>query len=186
MTTTSKSFPFHHHSRIILPSYTTQSRKRKSCIDHAGWSKSKSREIYVYVDVSSPDCSRKSRHKETYLTFRKCEVEILGNGSNRLEFDNSRIKSQNAFYHSVQIFCLIVRCHSLTHEAEPFLRSYQLCSYSSTSQHFMEPEGSLRCSREPSTSPYTEPYRSSPYHPILSKIHLNTPKTGRIIWCFSL
>jgi hypothetical protein len=31
--------------------------------------------------------------------------------------------------------------HSLTHGAEPFLRSCQLCSYSRTSQHFMEPEG---------------------------------------------
>jgi hypothetical protein len=30
---------------------------------------------------------------------------------------------------------------SLTHGAEPFLRSFQLCSYSRTSQHFMEPGG---------------------------------------------
>jgi hypothetical protein len=29
---------------------------------------------------------------------------------------------------------------SLTHGAEPFLRSCQLCSYSRTSQHFMKPE----------------------------------------------
>jgi hypothetical protein len=32
--------------------------------------------------------------------------------------------------------------------------SCQLCSYSRTSQHFKEPEGSLPCSQEPSTSPY--------------------------------
>jgi hypothetical protein len=44
--------------------------------------------------------------------------------------------------------------HSLTHGAEPFLRSCQLCSYSRTSQHFMEPGGSLPCSQEPSTGPY--------------------------------
>jgi hypothetical protein len=31
-------------------------------------------------------------------------------------------------------------CHSLTHGAEPFLRSHQLCSYSRTSQHFREPK----------------------------------------------
>jgi hypothetical protein len=31
------------------------------------------------------------------------------------------------------------------HGAEPFLISRQLCSYSRTSQHFMEPEGSLEC-----------------------------------------
>jgi hypothetical protein len=34
------------------------------------------------------------------------------------------------------------RTHSLTHGAEPLLRSCQLCSYSRTSQHFLEPEGS--------------------------------------------
>jgi hypothetical protein len=31
--------------------------------------------------------------------------------------------------------------NSLTHGAEPFLRSCQLCSHSRNSQHFMEPEG---------------------------------------------
>jgi hypothetical protein len=46
---------------------------------------------------------------------------------------------------------------SLTHGAEPFLRSRQLCSSSRTTQHFMEPEGSLPCSQEPSTDPYPEP-----------------------------
>jgi hypothetical protein len=31
----------------------------------------------------------------------------------------------------------------------------------------MEPEGSLPCSQEPSTGPYLEQGKSSPYHPIL-------------------
>jgi hypothetical protein len=57
--------------------------------------------------------------------------------------------------------------HSLTHGAEPFLRSRQLCSYSTTSQHFMEPAGSLPCSQEPSNDPYPEPDQFNPYHPIL-------------------
>jgi hypothetical protein len=43
-----------------------------------------------------------------------------------------------------------VQCHSLTQGTEPFLRSCQLCSYSRNSQDFMEPEGSLPCSQEPS------------------------------------
>jgi hypothetical protein len=51
------------------------------------------------------------------------------------------------------------RYYSLTHGAEPFLRSRQLCSHSTTSQHFMEPEGSLLCSQEP------------PLFPILSQIN---------------
>jgi hypothetical protein len=58
---------------------------------------------------------------------------------------------------------------SLTHHgAESFLRSSQLCSYSRTSQHFMEPEGSLPCSQQPSTGAYPEPEQSNPCHPILS------------------
>jgi hypothetical protein len=54
------------------------------------------------------------------------------------------------------------------HGSEPFLRSRQLCSYSRTSQHFMEPEDSLPCSQEASTGLYPEPYQSNPYHPIIS------------------
>jgi hypothetical protein len=34
--------------------------------------------------------------------------------------------------------------------------------------NFKEPEGSSPCSQDPSTVPYTEPVRSSPYHHILS------------------
>jgi hypothetical protein len=40
----------------------------------------------------------------------------------------------------------------LTYEAEPFLRSHQLCSHSRTSQHFTKPEGSIQCSQELSTA----------------------------------
>jgi hypothetical protein len=62
----------------------------------------------------------------------------------------------------------------LTHGTGSFLRSRQFRSYSSrTSLHPMEPEGSLPCSQEPSTGPYPEPDRVSPYQPILSNIHFN-------------
>jgi hypothetical protein len=67
------------------------------------------------------------------------------------------------------------RIHSFTHGAEPFLRSWQLCSHSRTSQRFMEPEGSLPLSQETSTGPYPEPARSNLYPPILSKYDIVLP-----------
>jgi hypothetical protein len=48
---------------------------------------------------------------------------------------------------------LAVMTNLLTHEAEPFLKSRQLCRNSTTSQHFMEPEGSIPCSQESSMVP---------------------------------
>jgi hypothetical protein len=57
----------------------------------------------------------------------------------------------------------------LTHGAEPFWRSGRFCSYSRIPQHFMEPEGSLPCSQEPSSGPYPEPDLSNPYHPNLDQ-----------------
>jgi hypothetical protein len=58
--------------------------------------------------------------------------------------------------------CFVV--YSLTHGTQPFFRSRQLCSHSRTSQHFMEPEGSLPSSEEPSTGPYPETNKSNPQH----------------------
>jgi hypothetical protein len=52
---------------------------------------------------------------------------------------------------------------------QPSLRSRKLCCYS-TSQSFMEPQGSLPCSQEPLTGPYPETDQSSPYHPFLRSI----------------
>jgi hypothetical protein len=60
---------------------------------------------------------------------------------------------------------------SFHHRAEPFLGNRRLCSYSRTSQHFMEPEGSSPCSQELSTALYPEPQGSSLYH-LLSLWHI--------------
>jgi hypothetical protein len=46
----------------------------------------------------------------------------------------------------------------------PFLKICQLCSYSRTSQHFMEPKGSFPYSQVSSTCPFPESDQSSPYH----------------------
>jgi hypothetical protein len=49
-----------------------------------------------------------------------------------------------------------------------------LCSHSRTSQYFMEPEGSVPCSKEPSNGPYSEPYQSNIIISFyFSKIHFN-------------
>jgi hypothetical protein len=68
----------------------------------------------------------------------------------------------------------LISTNNYLHGAEPLLISRQLCSYSGTSQHSMKSKGSLPCSQQHSTGPYFEPDPSSPYHPILSKIHFNT------------
>jgi hypothetical protein len=56
--------------------------------------------------------------------------------------------------------CLLA--YLLTHGAEP-----KWCSHSRT-QQFVEPEGSIPCSQEPSTGPYPQPYQINPHHSILS------------------
>jgi hypothetical protein len=58
--------------------------------------------------------------------------------------------------------------------AEHYLRDRQLCSHSTTSQHFMEPKGSLSLSQQLSTCPYPEADQVPSFH--LNIIH--TPMFG--------
>jgi hypothetical protein len=68
--------------------------------------------------------------------------------------------------------------------------SHQLCSYSRTSQHFMEPESSLPCSQKPCTGPHPEPDQSNTYHPISADkgwssslgVGLTTPHCKKQAW----
>jgi hypothetical protein len=81
------------------------------------------------------------------------------------------------------------RCYLLTHGAESFLRSCQLCSHSTTFQHFMKPKSSVPCSQEPSTVPILS--HINPTHTIpsyLSKIHFNivhAPTSWSFQWSLS-
>jgi hypothetical protein len=51
--------------------------------------------------------------------------------------------------------------------AENYSSGHQLCSYSTTSQHFMKLQGSLSHSQKPSTGPCPELHQSSLYRPII-------------------
>jgi hypothetical protein len=69
---------------------------------------------------------------------------------------------------------IVLPSHSL-HGVEPFIRSRQSSRCSRTSQLFMEPNGSLPCSQEPSTGPYTAPSCLTKFHFIVilsSHLHL--------------
>jgi hypothetical protein len=60
------------------------------------------------------------------------------------------MSSRLSLFTVMHLIMLVIHASCLTYGAEPFLRSRQLCSPSRTSQHFMEPEGSIPCSQEPS------------------------------------
>jgi hypothetical protein len=87
-----------------------------------------------------------------------------------------RLKNQyssEVFFSWLKLINFTQKCLPFTdwltsRSCELFLRSHQSRSFSRISQRFMEPEGSIPCSQEPSTAPYREPDQSSPYHPILS------------------
>jgi hypothetical protein len=64
--------------------------------------------------------------------------------------------SSHSMLHNLSLLACL-----LTYGAEQFLRSSQLCSHSRTSQHFMEPEGSL-----PWSLSWARSIQSIPSHPI--------------------
>jgi hypothetical protein len=79
---------------------------------------------------------------------------------------------KNYIYHNLTKYSPVKL--KLTHGAETFLGSSQMCSYSRASQYFMEPEGSLSCSQEPPLVPILS--QINPIHTIpsyLSKIQFN-------------
>jgi hypothetical protein len=94
--------------------------------------------------------------------------QIHTHSASEIRIQDARIRTveDRASGHCGLAICTLYHTsYLLTYGAEPFLRSCQLCSYSGTSRHFKEPDGSLPCSQEPSTGTYPAPDRSSP-HPI--------------------
>jgi hypothetical protein len=84
---------------------------------------------------------------------------VLGDLQHRLESDKMLLSSgvQNALVDLCMVTYFETKNHSLTHSLTHGAERF-----------FMEPEGSLPRSQEPSTGPYPEPDRSNPYHPTQS------------------
>jgi hypothetical protein len=72
---------------------------------------------------------------------------------------------------------------SLTHEAEPFLRSRQLCSYSRITQYFMEPQSLLHVHKSPPLVPILSQINPIPSY--LSKVHFNIVPSWYSQWSLS-
>jgi hypothetical protein len=73
---------------------------------------------------------------------------------------------------------------SFLHGAEPFMRSSELCRYSRTFQHSMEPDGLLLCSHEPSTGlplSWARSIQFIPLHPIYLSLSLSLSLSLRSI-----
>jgi hypothetical protein len=66
--------------------------------------------------------------------------DIFGINSGLVSDENHHLRISDQIYPNGKLYQAL---YSFTDGAEPFSRSCQMCSYSRTSQHFMEPEGSL-------------------------------------------
>jgi hypothetical protein len=65
------------------------------------------------------------------------------------------IRTSGTLGHDVEQASMMI--YSRSRRQKTFLRSYRSRSYSSISQHFTEPDGSLPCSQDLATVPYPDP-----------------------------
>jgi hypothetical protein len=78
-----------------------------------------------------------SRNK--IITLQSISLEFIWEG----KIDLWRLVIRTVFMTLCRRSISSALINMFTHRAEPFLRSRQLCSYSRTSKHFMEPDGLL-------------------------------------------
>jgi hypothetical protein len=78
------------------------------------------------------------------------------------------------------VWYLHYRSNTAVNKTGSFSDSWSSALLGKPSQHFMEPEGPLPCSQEPSTGPCPEPYQSNPYHPISLRPILILPTHLRV------
>jgi hypothetical protein len=78
-----------------------------------------------------------------------------------------QFRSWWVFFMQAFAFSVVIMSYLLT-ELRPSWEAANCAAIQEIPSNFKEPKGSSPCSQEPSTGPYPEPVRSSPYHPILS------------------
>jgi hypothetical protein len=92
--------------------------------------------------------------------FCSDSVELSGSIMRRYFFIGRKLLASQG-----RLCCVVFIVVSLTHSwSWAVLEKPPIVQLSRTSQHFMEPEGSLLCSQEPSTGPCPEPDKSNPSH----------------------
>jgi hypothetical protein len=113
-------------------------------------------------------CHDSHRFPEMQHAFREVRPELWKSTSLSLRFISTSCHDDSGPSGGPAPRILNLRSYLLTYGTGSFVRSCQLCRHSRMSQDVKEPEGSSPCPQKPSTGPYPERDRSSPYHPFLS------------------
>jgi hypothetical protein len=155
-------------------------------------------QLWVFISVYSttcfghigPPCRRTNRNKNcklkteymncTFKQFKFCSlvsVFITMFHIKIINFFHNHFPSFFSFhfcYWEIENYYGILQYPYLLTELSPSWDAANCAATQETPSNFKEPETSSPCSQEPSTGPYPEPDRSSPYIPFyISKIYFN-------------